>query len=212
MWLGKGSWSTSWEKKELKYCLCSNMKQVFPHAQILSCCHFKIWKRTSHVLVILKERSRNISLFLFFPAKIWLDYTHTHKSSLEHVRGISLLSELVKHKTTGNRSGLLLTLMQRTTWLTFTYSHQYFGKIKDFVLYWEFIILILSKIFLIWILAKLLYLNFSGYFSSLKQIWFKKTNMLREALFVWNNTDIQRLTKLNVSLYHTTSIPLQYQD
>lgn len=89
---------------------------------------------------------------------------------------IKQLSELVEYKTKQKTEGFLsLTLTERTTWLTFEYSHHHVSTVEDFVLNSEwyymqlFITFILFKTFLITILAKLLRLKFSGYFSSLRK-------------------------------------------
>lgn len=89
---------------------------------------------------------------------------------------IKLLSELPEYKTKQKTEGVLsLTLMQRTTWVTFAYSHHYLSTIEDFVLNLEwyhmqlFITFILFKAFPIIIRPKLLYFKFSGYFSCLRK-------------------------------------------
>lgn len=108
-------------KNESKHSLCSNMKYL--NLQRYLAAGILISENDLPCYIIL--------LFCFHKDKVVL---HRKKMPVLYTSDISLLSELVKHKTAGNKSRFVLNPMQRILWLTLSYSPLYLDTTEDFVL------------------------------------------------------------------------------
>lgn len=134
-----------WGKKESKHSLCSNMKYLN-------------LQRYLDVGILISEKDLPCYIILFFCFHKDKVVLHRKKNaSFIHVRDISLLSELAKHKTVGKKSRFVLSHCAKDpdSHLLILLIILYLGTTEDFVLESEwyymhkFTVLLLLKTFLI---------------------------------------------------------------